>query len=86
MKKTLVLLMVFVLLIGCNNKTEITRVIVETDNIYGVNYLMICEKVDGHIQSETCSWCYEDFTSAPIEYDPNYQVPLLGNPLGVRSV
>ena len=83
MKKIITLLLAG-LMIGCSK--EIERVIVETDTINGVNYLMICEKVDGHIESETCFWNYEDGTPAPFEYNPDYQVPLLGDPLGVRSV
>ena len=72
-------ILLLVLLCGCGYKPEVTRIIVETKVVNEVNYLMICEKVDGHIQAETCSWHYEDFTPAPFEYNPDYQVPLIGN-------
>ena len=85
--KKLFILLAACLLIGCTPKDkEVSRVVVETDVIQGVNYLMVCEKVNGHIESETCFWHYDDFTPAPFEYNPDYQVPLLGDPLGVRSV
>ena len=83
MKKIIALLLAG-LMIGCSKGKVVQRVIVETDIINGVNYLMICEKVDGHIESETCFWNNEDGTPAPFEYNPDYQVPLLGDPLGVR--
>ena len=84
--KKLIFVLLFVLLCGCAKKSEVIRIIVDKRFIQDTPIIMVCEKVDGHIQSETCSWCYEDFTSAPMEYNPNYQVPLFSNPLGIRLV
>ena len=84
MKKIIILLLA-VLMIGCAKEKEVIRIVVQEGKVNGVNYIMVCEKVDGHIESETCMWHNEDFTPAPFEYYVP-DIPLLGSPLGIRKV